>query len=69
VNCQYIIPLSHSPIYMKNNIVRGFVCRNNHILVMEVKQVFCNTSVFEDLGVRVRVMVFNATVNNISVIS
>ena len=54
---------------MKNNIVRGFVCRNNHILVMEVRQVFCNTSVFEDLGVRVRVMVFNATVNNISVIS
>ena len=42
----------YQTIYMmcftyENNIVRGFVCRDNSIPVMDVRQMFCNIRVFK----------------------
>jgi hypothetical protein len=51
VNGQYLIPLPCSLLtYFTHtiDIIRGIVCSDNNIFVMEVRQVFYNIWVFKD---------------------
>ena len=48
VICQYLIPLLSSlcnVIYTQHDIVRGFVCNNNNILVIQQHMGFCSVMV------------------------